>query len=88
MDGAFVVSRDGTVEAACRIIDAPTTGLTLPKGLGTRHWAAAAITNVTRSLAIVVSQSTGTVRIFQDGEIKLRVARMRHARTMKRHDAE
>ncbi len=34
MDGAFIVARDGTVEAACRLIDAPTTGLTVPKGLG------------------------------------------------------
>jgi diadenylate cyclase len=88
MDGAFVVARDGTVEAACRIIDAPNAGLTLPKGLGTRHWAAAAITKVTRSLAVVVSQSTGTVRLFQDGEILLRIAPMRHARAMKWHDTE
>src|SRR3954447_15990516 len=88
LDGAFVVARDGTVEAACRIIDAPTTGLVLPKGLGTRHWAAAAITNVTRSLAVVVSQSTGTVRLFQRGEVILRIAPMRHARPMKWHDAE
>ena len=88
MDGAFVVARDGTVEAACRIIDAPTTGLTLPKGLGTRHWAAAAITNVTNALAVVVSQSTGTVRLFQEGEVILRIAPMRHARAMKWHDAE
>ncbi len=88
MDGAFVVARDGTVEAACRIIDAPNTGLTLPKGLGTRHWAAAAITNVTNALAVVVSQSTGTVRLFQKGEIILRIAPMRHYRAMKWHDTE
>jgi DNA integrity scanning protein DisA with diadenylate cyclase activity len=88
MDGAFVVARDGTVEAACRLIDAPNTGLTLPKGLGTRHWAAAAITNVTNALAVVVSQSTGTVRLFQKGEIILRVAPMRHYRAMRWHDTE
>jgi diadenylate cyclase len=86
LDGAFVVSRDGTVEAACRIIDAPTTGLTLPKGLGTRHWAAAAITNVTTALAVVVSQSTGAVRLFQKGEVILRIAPMRHVRAMKWHE--
>ncbi len=88
MDGAFVVARDGTVEAACRLIDAPNTGLTLPKGLGTRHWAAAAITNVSNALAVVVSQSTGTVRLFQGGEIILRIAPMRHYRAMKWHDSE
>ncbi len=88
MDGAFVVGRDGTVEAACRIVDAPNAGLTLPKGLGTRHWAAAAITKATKALAVVVSQSTGAVRLFQDGEILLRIAPMRHARAMKWHDTE
>lgn len=90
LDGAFVVARDGTVEAACRIIDAPTSGLTLPKGLGTRHWTAAAISNVTDAVAVVVSQSTGAVRIFRDGEIILRIAPMRHARAMKwtEHESE
>jgi diadenylate cyclase len=88
LDGAFVVARDGTVEAACRLIDAPMSGLTLPKGLGTRHWAAAAITEVTRSVAVVVSQSNGTVRLFQNGDVILRIAPMRHARAMKWQDAE
>jgi DNA integrity scanning protein DisA with diadenylate cyclase activity len=88
LDGAFVVARDGTVEAACRLIDAPMTGLTLPKGLGTRHWAAAAITEVTGALAVVVSQSNGTVRLFQHGDVILRIAPMRHARAMKWQDAE
>jgi DNA integrity scanning protein DisA with diadenylate cyclase activity len=88
LDGAFVVARDGTVEAACRLIDAPMTGLTLPKGLGTRHWAAAAITEVTKALAVVVSQSNGTVRLFQNGDVILRIAPMPHARAMKWQDAE
>ncbi len=83
LDGAFVVSRDGTVEAACQIIDAPTTGLSLPRGLGTRHWAAAAITKVTSSIALAVSQSTGMVRIFQNGEMVLRLAPSRQARALK-----
>jgi DNA integrity scanning protein DisA with diadenylate cyclase activity len=88
LDGAFLVARDGTVEAACRIIDAPNTGLTLPKGLGTRHWAAAAITKVTKALAVVVSQSTGAMRLFQNGEIILRIAPMQHARAMKWQDSD
>jgi len=88
LDGAFVVARDGTVEAACRLIDAPMTGLTLPKGLGSRHWAAAAITEVTKARAVVVSQSNGTVRLFQNGEVILRIAPMRHARAMKWQDAD
>ncbi len=88
LDGAFVVARDGTVEAACRLIDAPVTGLSLPKGLGTRHWAAAAITEATQAVAVVVSQSNGTVRLFQGGEVILRIAPMRHARAMKWQDVE
>jgi DNA integrity scanning protein DisA with diadenylate cyclase activity len=88
LDGAIVVARDGTVEAACRLIDAPMTGLMLPKGLGTRHWAAAAITEATKALAVVVSQSNGTVRLFQHGEVILRIAPMRHARAMKWQDAD
>jgi diadenylate cyclase len=88
LDGAFVVARDGTVEAACRLIDAPMSGLTLPKGLGTRHWAAAAITEVTKAVAVVVSQSNGAVRLFQNGDVILRIAPMRHARAMKWQDAD
>lgn len=88
LDGAFVVSRDGTVEAGCRIIDAPTTGLSLPKGLGTRHWTAAAITHVTDAIAIVVSQSTGNVRIFQNGEVVLRITPTRRARALKWTETE
>jgi DNA integrity scanning protein DisA with diadenylate cyclase activity len=88
LDGAFIVARDGTVEAACRLIDAPMAGLTLPKGLGTRHWAAAAITEITKAVAVVVSQSNGTVRLFKNGDVILRIAPMRHARAMKWQDAE
>ncbi len=88
LDGAFVVARDGTVEAACRLIDAPMSGLTLPKGLGSRHWAAAAITEATKSVAVVVSQSNGTVRVFQNADVILRIAPMRHARAMKWQDAD
>lgn len=86
MDGAFIVSPDGTVEKACQLVDASPTGISLSKGLGARHWAAAAITKTSRAIAIVVSQSTGTVRIFQDGEVVLRVEPLRRA--MKWRDFE
>src|SRR5690606_14658764 len=39
MDGAFVVCPDGTVEAACRMLQTSQADITLSKGLGTRHWA-------------------------------------------------
>jgi DNA integrity scanning protein DisA with diadenylate cyclase activity len=73
LDGAVVVAADNTVEGTCRLIDAPATNLTLSKGLGARHWAAAAITRATKSVAVTVSQSNGTVRLFQDGEVLLRI---------------
>ena len=76
IDGAFVVSADGVVISAGRILDAPASGVTLSKGLGARHWAAAAISKVTKAIAIAVSQSTGTVRLFQNGRVVLRIEPM------------
>ncbi|MDQ3333285.1 MAG: diadenylate cyclase [Planctomycetota bacterium] len=73
IDGAFIVSADGVMMAAGRHLDAPAEGLTLSKGLGARHWAAAAISKRTKAIAIAVSESTGTVRIFQDGYVVLRI---------------
>ncbi len=73
LDGAIIVAPDGTVEATCRFIDAPADNITLSKGLGARHWAAAAISRVTRGIAVTVSQSNGTVRIFKNGEVILRI---------------
>jgi hypothetical protein len=45
----------------------------LSRGLGTRHWTAAAISKETKAIAVAVSQSSGTVRIFQDGKIVMRI---------------
>jgi DNA integrity scanning protein DisA with diadenylate cyclase activity len=73
MDGAFVISADGTVEAACRYLDCSAADVTLSKGLGARHWAAAAVSRATNAVAVTVSQSNGTVRIFQNGEVVLRI---------------
>jgi diadenylate cyclase len=71
LEGAIIINRDGVAEAASMRIDAPDKGITLSKGLGTRHAAAAAITKCTKAIAIVVSQSSGTVRLFQNGEVVL-----------------
>ncbi len=86
IDGAFIVSSDGIVQAAGRILDAPQVDLTISKGLGSRHWAAAAISKTTNAIAIAVSESTGTVRIFQDGMVVLRIEPM--DRAMKWHDVD
>jgi len=73
MDGAIIVSGDGVVEAACRYLDCSAANVTLSKGLGARHWAAAAISRATNAVAVTVSQTNGTVRIFQNGEVVLRI---------------
>jgi DNA integrity scanning protein DisA with diadenylate cyclase activity len=73
MDGAIIVSADGIVEATCRYIDCSAADVTLSKGLGARHWAAAAISRATNAVAVTVSQSNGTLRIFRNGETVLRI---------------
>jgi DNA integrity scanning protein DisA with diadenylate cyclase activity len=73
LEGAIIITREGVAEAACMYIDAPSEGITLSKGLGTRHWAAAAISRKTTAIAVAVSQSSGTVRIFQDGRVVLHI---------------
>ena len=72
MDGAFIIQEDGVILSGCRYITADVKGLTLPKGLGARHVAAAAVTKHSKAIAVAVSESTGTVRAFKRGEIVLR----------------
>jgi len=72
LDGAFVIREDGVVLAAGRYLQASAVsdrkGVELPLGLGARHAAAAAVTVDTRAISISVSQSSGTVRVFKNGD--------------------
>ncbi len=88
LDGAIVVTSDGKVERACQIVDASHANLTLSKGLGTRHWAAAAISRVTKAISVVVSETNGTVRLFINGEVILRIEPFRRAMKWKDFDYE
>jgi DNA integrity scanning protein DisA with diadenylate cyclase activity len=88
MDGAFVIASDGTVEAAVQYLSAPAADITLSKGLGTRHWAAAAISRATNAVAVTVSESNGTVRVFQNGEVMLRIEPFRRAMKWKGFESE
>jgi diadenylate cyclase len=88
LDGAFIINPEGVVEKAAQLVDAPYANLTLSKGLGARHWAGAAISKSTVALAIVVSQSSGTVRLFQAGEVMLRIEPLRQAMKWKDFDYE
>jgi len=68
LDGGFLVDLNGIVEAAGVYLDAPVTrDVQVPQGLGSRHLAAAAATAKTNSLAIVISESSGTVTVFSRG---------------------
>jgi len=70
LDGAFVIREDGVVLAAGRYLQSGGPDeLRIPLGLGARHAAAALMTATTRAIAVVVSQTSGTVRIFRSGEI-------------------
>lgn len=68
LDGAFIVSDGGICLSASRYIEASVGDIELPLGLGSRHVAAASITKRTKSVAVVVSESS-TVRVFYRGEI-------------------
>ena len=73
LEGAIIIRRDGVAVAACRRIEASYSGFTLSMGLGTRHASAAAISKSTKAIAVTVSQSSGTVRVFQNGEVMLHI---------------
>ncbi len=84
MDGAFIVSSKGAVVAASQhIAPPPAEGISLSKGLGARHWTAAQVSRATSAVAIAVSASSGTVRVFHDGEVVLRIEPLRRAMTWK-----
>jgi len=73
LDGAFVVSDSGKIVSAYRYLEPGAEGVDIPKGLGARHMAGAAITKATNATAIVLSESDGLVRAFKGGEIILEI---------------
>ena len=62
LEGAIIIRRDGVAVAAAMYLTAPVEGITLSKGLGTRHGAAAAITRKTKAVAVAVSQAIHATR--------------------------
>ncbi|MBN8227577.1 diadenylate cyclase [Corallococcus macrosporus] len=71
LDGAFVIREDGVVLAAGRYLSANDDTVKIPLGLGARHAAAAGITSTTHCIALVVSQTSGAVRLLKGGNIVL-----------------
>lgn len=71
LDGSFVIREDGVVLAAGRYLSPVAEDMKVPLGLGARHAAAAGITASTKAIALVVSQTSGAVRLFKEGNIIL-----------------
>jgi DNA integrity scanning protein DisA with diadenylate cyclase activity len=75
LDGAFIIHENGVVMAAGVHLDAALKDDSLLSGLGSRHMAAAGITDVTNAAAVSISGSTGVVRIFKKGKVILEIER-------------
>jgi DNA integrity scanning protein DisA with diadenylate cyclase activity len=69
LDGAIIISEEGIVEAAGRNLDAGSVVTKKLRGLGSRHRAGAGITRKTGAVALVVSESSGKVTVFEKGKI-------------------
>ncbi|WP_227356645.1 diadenylate cyclase DacZ [Haladaptatus salinisoli] len=69
LDGAYVISDSGKIVSAYRYLEPTIENFDIPKGLGTRHHAAAAITNETDAITIVLSESDSRVRGFKNGNM-------------------
>jgi uncharacterized protein (TIGR00159 family) len=68
-DGAMVISDDRIKAAACILPISQTENL--PKSFGLRHRAAMGITQKSSAVAIVVSEETGRISIFNQGKYRL-----------------
>jgi DNA integrity scanning protein DisA with diadenylate cyclase activity len=74
LDGAFVIREDGVVLAAGRYLNFDEKDVRVPLGLGSRHMAAAGMTHETEAIAVVVSQTSGAVRVFRHGRAVLELS--------------
>ena len=69
IDGAFIINSTGAIVTAGRHLNAVLDTRDFPAGLGSRHIAAAGITNMTKAVAIVISESSGNVSVFKNGKL-------------------
>ncbi|MCB0405609.1 MAG: diadenylate cyclase [Bdellovibrionales bacterium] len=77
LDGAFLISPNGTVETAGTYLGAASEKTRTLPGLGARHTAAAAFTSRCRqTIAVVLSESSGTVTLFQGGDVLLKLEKL------------
>jgi len=76
LDGAFIIKGNGVVVSAGTHIRSVKPSHPLPPGLGARHAAAAGITSGCKCIAVTISESTGTVRIWRRGQIITEIERL------------
>jgi len=84
LDGVFIISDKGKVEAAGRYLDVDARDISVEKGLGGRHVSAAAITRDTEAIAITVSESGGVIHIYMDGKEILHIESTERAINLRR----
>lgn len=65
-DGAIVIDRSTILAAKCILPLA--SEVSVPKNLGTRHRAAAGITEISDALVVVVSEETGIISLVESGK--------------------
>ncbi|MDR1932145.1 MAG: PTS sugar transporter subunit IIA [Spirochaetales bacterium] len=68
IDGAFIIRGDGVMVSAGTYLRTRVALAELPSGLGARHAAAAAITMVSKAVALALSESTRKLSLFKNGE--------------------
>ena len=65
-DGAVIIDKLNILAASCILPVSKSTSI--PKSFGLRHRSAMGISEVSDAVAIVVSEETGTITIFEGGE--------------------
>jgi mannitol/fructose-specific phosphotransferase system IIA component (Ntr-type) len=67
IDGAYIIDNSGKVISGGTYLSIPPHRMDLEPGLGARHAAALGITMVAPVASVVISESTGHIRVFWDG---------------------
>ncbi len=70
-DGAIIIDKDFRIKAIAAILpltDAPVDSNILEKHIGTRHRAGLGISEKSDAIAVVVSEETGHISIFDEGK--------------------
>ena len=92
IDGAFVITGDGIILSAgsyLRPSGNEAELVALPSGFGSRHAASAGITMCSNALAITISESTGMISIFKNGNIVLTLSKpLTRSKTLVRHEID